>query len=477
MSVLGFQLRPRYAKAPAATQYPAMADAEARAARDSGELEQTEMYSTLAAKYATSDLIYMCVTRLAEMTAMQAHKLRLFNSASPRDPVTDVPEEEVSEHPFLELWRRPNPWQSSFDFLEAHSIMLNLGGNVYWHVDDGQRASAESASGEIKAIIDLTGQPAALWQLRPDRVTIKTDAVEYIKGYVQEINGEKTLFLSRAVRHFKRFHPLQDFTGLSPVVPAQYAALSDVAAQVTNYALFKNSMRLSGIVQSDRDTVDPAQVKLMEDMLLKKYTGDPSKAHQLAFLWSNFKYIELGMNMRDAEFTEGAKLNRMRIFGVFGVHPAVVLSEDINRANAQVGEYMTLKFTVEPMLARLAAGLSPLLNAYADGFGDADAVTGKKAGALGDPRLEAHFVGVVPQDDTTDAAVSASRASATKALVEALGPEEGVAEAIRQGLISEDVLAENVPMPSAQPSPFGGGGNVDPRLAAVARGLTTEQYP
>src|SRR3989304_440114 len=109
---------------------------------------------------------------------------------------------------------------------------------------------------------------------------------------------------SAAVKHFKRFDPLQDYTGLSPIQAADAAVSSDIAAQLSNRALFKNAMRLSGIVETDRDEVDPEQVKLMKKYLREEYSGDPEKAHQVAFLWSAFKYKEMGMTMRDAEFVE-----------------------------------------------------------------------------------------------------------------------------------------------------------------------------
>jgi len=402
-----------------------------------GELSEPTLYSAQAERYSRSDLVYMCVNRVAQMAAMNAHRLQLFNPDSPRDDETGIPTERITDHPFLKLWSQPNAWDSQFEFTEGTAVTLQLAGNSYWHIDDGEPARMEGS----KKWVYLENEPLALWGMRPDRVWIEADKQKYISAYRYEVAGENIYVSPRAVRHHKYFHPLRDMEGMSPLEAANFASASDIASQKSNYYLFRNGLRLSAVVESDRETIDPQQMQLMEKMFLERYTGSPEKAYQVAFLWSAFKLRELGMNMRDAEFIEGSKMNRMRIFGVFGVHPAVVLAEDVNLANANVGEYVTLKYTVAPLLTRIASEITPmLLPEERNGLG-----LWKDA-----PAAEAHFVGVVPQDREGEAKVADSKANATQKLVQALGPEEGVAEAKRLGVLSEDVdPAKVVPMGGA----------------------------
>ena len=388
---------------------------------DVGSVDSFELESE---RYLRSDLVYIAINRIALMCAQQNRKLKLFNPQSPRNPKTGVPQEEILEHPFLDVWHQPNAWDSTFEFLEGTAINLLISGNAYWHLDDGSEALPTANNREQR--VSLTGPPVAMWSVRPDRVKVVTDAKEYISAYKITVGDMSTLLDSKSIRHFKFYHPTQDFVGMSPMEPSNYASASDIQSQKSNFALYRNALRLSAVVESDMEEVDQEQVDLMEKYINERFTGDPEKSHQVAFLWSQFKMKELGMTMRDAEFVESSKMNRMRIFGVFGVHPAVVLSEDINLANALVGEYVTLKFTIAPMLQRIADDISPAL------------------GLWGGPPAEAHFVDVVPQDQDLLSKVALANAQAVQALVFSFGLEQGVAEAKRQGLVSQDVEISEV---------------------------------
>lgn len=392
-----------------------------------GELSDPSLYANQAKRYSRSDLVYMCVNRIAEMCALNAHRLMLFNPESERDPETDLPSEKIEDHPFMELWRRPNTWMSRFEFVEATTIGLQLNGNVYWHVDDGEKPKIKDG----KKLIDLEKDPLNLWIIRPDRLKIKPSKEEYIQGYLYEAAGEQIMFSASAIRHHKRFHPAKDFEGLSPLEAANLASASDVAAQKSNFALHMNGMRLSMVVESERKSIDLDQMKLMEKMLLERYTGNPDKAHQVAFLWEDFKIRELGLSPRDAEFIESGRMNRMKVLGVFGVHPGLLFSEDVNLANAKIAEAVTLKFTVAPILSRLAGEITSMLCGENRLYKDAQEV-------------EAHFVGVVKTDKQSDAQVAVIKSEALERLVRSLGPEEGIKEAKRQGLISQEVSEGSV---------------------------------
>ena len=438
MGILGWRARGGKADLPMSrpTFAESLPDKQSYASED---LTDPVAYQHQAERYSRSDLVYMCIRRVSDMAAGYSKHLHLFDPTGSLDPVTMLPEEEIEGHPFAALWDKPNAWMSSFDFTEAVVTNLLLNGNAYIHLDDGAEPKKDN-QGVLN--VGVENEPIAMWVLRPDRIRPVPDKKSSISGYQYEVDGNKVLFQPISILHIKLFHPMRDYEGMSPIEAANNASLSDIQAQRTNLAVFKNSMRLSAVVESEQDRVDPEQVKLMKKYLLETYTGDPDKAHQVAFLWSQFKLRELGMNMRDAEFIEGQKLNRMRIFGVFGVHPGIVLSEDVNMANAKVGEYTTLKYTVGPMLERVANGITRMAgNVYA-----------------GQPLVEAHFVGIVPEDDAAHANIALTQAQATQALIMALGPEEGIKEAVRQGLVDDDVDASAVPNPAQTPfGPFPAG--------------------
>jgi len=166
--------------------------------------------------------------------------------------------------------------------------------------------------------------------------------------------------------------------------------------------------------------MDPDQVKLMEKLFKENYVGDVDKMHQVAFLWSGFKWKEMGLSQKDAEFIEGRKMNWRDIAGIYGVNPALVYPEGANRATAQVAEYLFARYTMAPKLTRIAEKVNKdVMPLYGDGFTFA-------------------FVDVVPRDVVEDAAVKRDNATAVLQLVRALGAEQGLDEAKRQGLVTDE---------------------------------------
>jgi HK97 family phage portal protein len=296
-------------------------------------------YARQAEYYRRAPSMYAAVSLLAEAAAMT--EMAVF-AGSEKDA------ERIYNHPVLDLLRRPAPnmeWLSLDKFTVIESIVssLRLAGNTYLYM--GGRSSPKRP-------------PTMLLPLRPDRITpvgSNTDGVVY---YLYAVGGKEFPILTEDVIHLRTFNPLNDFAGLSPIEPASYALSADVAAQRHNLATFKNSARISGVVESDKETVKPDQKEMMERYWQDTYTGNPDKAGQLAFLWDGFKFKDLGMNLRDAEYIQGRKMNRQDSFLTQRVHPALLMAEDVNRANAQTGEYLFAKYTLLPMLTRLIARLN-----------------------------------------------------------------------------------------------------------------------
>ena len=375
------------------------------------------IYANQANRYITSPAFYAGVNRIAEAGAMTEFKV----FAGPAKDAAERP-----DHPFLALLKRPASnmeWLSLDRFTLIESILGSLAvtGNSYLYL--GGRSAP-------------TQPPTMLLPLRPDRLTVLPDKKAGVKGYEYTIGYEKWQIAVADVIHIRRWHPLNDFVGLSQAEPANYALATDLASQQHNFAVFKNGARFSTVIESDAPHVDPAEKELMERYWTEMYTGDPLKAHQVAFLWGGFKAKDFGMNLRDAEYSEGRRLNRMDILMVLGIHPALLLAEDVNLANAKTAEYLFAKYTLSPLatriLARLNAEALPLYGGTA----------------------ELRAPGLVPRDDVYDAQVAQTKATALGLLIKALGEKEGIKEAKRQQLVSAEVPEpKEEPEPAPKPAP------------------------
>lgn len=325
----------------------------------SAELADPSIYANQAARYQKSWLCYACVRLIAESGARAKFQVSKNKNGEA---------EAIADHPLVELLHHPNPFTSQFELFESTLASLELTGNAYWylHLEDG------------------ADQPSQIWVMRPDRTQPIPDKDKFISGYKYSVNMAKPVtFKPEEIVHFKRYHPLKDYEGLSPIEAANYAMATDIAAETSSQSFYENAMRVSAVLESEREQVDPRQRRMIERYFKDTYTN-PKEAYKPLFLWGGWKYQQLSMTPRDAEYVEGRKLNRTAIFAVYGVHPGLVLAEDVNLANALVAERVFAQFTMQPKLSRIAQRVNlEVMPLYGD-------------------EAEFGFVDVVPRDNEFD---------------------------------------------------------------------------
>lgn len=165
-----------------------------------------------AETYRYSPWVYVAVNRIAEAAALVP--LRVYHRRG--EELTGV-----TRHPLEDLLDAPNPHLSRFELFEQTLGMLELTGNAYWFLTG-----------------DVHGRPAQIWPLRPDRVSIVPDPVHKIRGYVYEVDGQRIPLEAVEVVHFKRWHPANDYYGLSALEAARLAISSDRAMAEWNHNTF-----------------------------------------------------------------------------------------------------------------------------------------------------------------------------------------------------------------------------------------------
>jgi hypothetical protein len=414
------------------------------------DLPAADSYVKAAERYTESDLIYMCVKKLADISS--SCELALFDPNGERDPLTGMPLETArlkrEEHPFYTLWERPNRFDSRADFIEAMvtTLLLSPKGS-FTHLDDGRRPRGLPGGRRIS----LKGEPVAMWWLIPESITVVPDAERFISEYRFNMGGERTIFEPDAIMRVTEFNPLNRYNSLGRVRPANLASAADIASQMSAHAMFKNAFRPSAIIESDRAEIDETELDLMERLWEARMKG-VGNWHKMFPLWAGFKIREWGFSPRESESVPQARLNRVRVFGVIGVHPGLVFSEDVNWATAKVAEHVTRAWTVAPLLEKIAGEITSILPHWP-----------------GAPPAEAHFVNVVPVDKEIQArieslrgAAAASRSRAIKTLIESLGPESGFFVAKSWGVLPGDTPTPPPAGPSSSFSTPDGGRDEKP---------------
>jgi HK97 family phage portal protein len=219
-------------------------------------------------------------------------------------------EKEIEEHELLDLLDKPNEFQSKAEFIEAYISYLLIAGNSY---------------------IDMVGpntdtnpnsQPTELWNLRPDRVQIKPDAMDYIAGYTYTTNGIPIFRDKRQVSHIKYFHPTDDFYGLSPIEVAARGIDNANAATTWNNALMNNGARPSGAFVTEQYLQDHQYDRMKEEMEVN--IKGASNAGKPLILEGGVKWEEMSLSPRDLDFVNSRKMSTLEICAAFRVPPEIV---------------------------------------------------------------------------------------------------------------------------------------------------------
>lgn len=266
-----------------------------------------------------------------------------------------VKEETVAEenHEFELLLRRPNPLQSRFELLESTISYHALTGNAYWWLN---RANEKA-------------QPDEIWVIPPHRITPIPDGRLYLRGYMYESDeGEKIPLEPYEIVHFKRFHPLNSFVGLSPIEALATIAQGDLAMQKWNTNYFgRDNAKIPGALAFADSIEDDAWKKLKADVTAQ-HGGTERRLMMLRNAGKGgVQWIGMSMSQRDMEFLAGRTFNKEEIFSIYAPGYASMLAVNATEANSKAGKATFMEMAVWPQLASLAEKITnDLLPVYGD---------------------------------------------------------------------------------------------------------------
>jgi HK97 family phage portal protein len=275
--------------------------------------------------YQQSPWVYVAVNRISEAAALVP--LRVFH-ASAHGRV------EAPDHPLTRLLAAPNPHLSRFELIEQTVGALELTGNAFWYL-----------------AADAQGRPAEIWPLPPDRVSVVPDPLRYLRGYVYELDGLRLPLEPEEIVHFRRWHPANDYYGLSALEAARLAVTSDRAMAEWNYATFGRDNGVPAGIVSIREFVSDADFERIQRDWKASYGGTQRRT---AFLrGGGIEWHDIGLSHQDLDFLKGREAHRDEILQIFGV-PTGLISDNATEANATVAERLFIERTLYPKLVRIA---------------------------------------------------------------------------------------------------------------------------
>jgi HK97 family phage portal protein len=328
---------------------------------------------------SNSGTVYTIVSRIADSTASCNWGMETVPTAKQPEP------QPLPEHPILGILNKPNDFMSGRDLLEAVQQHVELTGEGYMVVYRGK----------------YTNMPIELWPVRPDRMTPVpgSDGV-FLRGWIYTgPDGEKIPLDVGDVIQIKLPNPLDPYRGLGALQSVLIDIDSAKLAAEWNRNFFLNSAEPGGIIEVE-EALSDSEWSSMVARWREQHQG-VAQAHRVAIIEKG-KWKDRSYSLKDMEFSALRQLPREIIREAFG-YPKAMLGavDDVNRANAEAGEYVFSRWVLVPRLERLRGVLnSRLLPMF---------------GPLGEG-VQFCYESPVPEDEAAENAALASKVSAYVAL-------------------------------------------------------------
>jgi len=257
-------------------------------------------------------------------------------------------DDEISEHPLLDLIARPSPDQTTADFLESWYGFLLVAGNAY-----------------VEAV-GLSGRLRELHVLRPDRMKVIPGPDGWPEAFEYSAAGRSVRFEAepvaavRPVLHVRLFHPDNDHYGMSPIEAAANAIDIHNAAGSWNKALLDNAARPSGalVYAAASGNLTGEQYARLKSELEDSYQGARNAGRPL-LLEGGLDWKALSLSPKDMDFVEAKHAAAREIALALGVPPMLLgIPGDNTYSNYQEAQRAFWRGTVLPLIARMTKAFS-----------------------------------------------------------------------------------------------------------------------
>ena len=244
---------------------------------------------------------------------------------------------EVVDHPFLELMENINPYSNAFDFMELMSINMDIMGNAYWYV-----------------VKNAMGTPVELWSIPPQWMYVVADKEKFIKGYLfhkpGNLTGEGVPFETDEIIHFKYPSINNIYYGVSPLGAVSDSYNLQVNIDRYDIAFFSNMTRPDGVLTSEGTVSDTVFEKIKKQF--KQRNSGVNKARSIIVLEGNVKWQQTSHAPTEIGLKDANRDVMEKMAAAFDVPLSKLITENVNKSNAEAGQTDLLRDGVEPRLTR-----------------------------------------------------------------------------------------------------------------------------
>jgi HK97 family phage portal protein len=236
----------------------------------------------------------------------------------------------AKDHPAMELFLTPNPWQTSMEFFEMMQGHLELRGNAY----------ALKVPGNGRAIDQLI-------PLHPDRVRVYLLPDNRLRYEVTAYStGQIDRYAQDEILHFKAWS-FDGIMGISTVSAMAEVIGKGLAVQEHASRYFRNNA-IPGMTIETVKLTDEATKELKES-LEEGFSGENS--FKAMILPPGMKANALGLTNKDSQLIESAAASRLEICAAWRVPPHKI--GDLSRGTFSNIEQQNIEFATDCMRPRI----------------------------------------------------------------------------------------------------------------------------
>lgn len=254
--------------------------------------------------------VYKCVTliyRRAISVPMKLHKER------------GDKDEEIKQHPFIDLMQKPNPHMTGRDLKATTFMHKDLAGMAFWLM-----------------VFNGLGRPAEIWPLQVanfNRFLFNEAGTEFMGYEFRSDMGKMITYSPEEIVYFRYPHPLYMFEGASPIQAMAFAYDTDLAIRTYQRRFFQNSARPDVMLETEQK-IDPADAKRIL-MALKAAHQGVDKSWEPAIMDQGLKANVLSVAAKDFEFAKLAGWTKEDILEAYNVPEGKLGTvKNVNKANA-----------------------------------------------------------------------------------------------------------------------------------------------
>lgn len=252
-----------------------------------------------------------------------------------------------AHHPATALWTKPNPFMTRRFFMYVQQLWQETCGGCYWLLCE---AGEDPSPFKRKVTCDLE-----LWPIRSDKLIPVKDPDKYLLGYLYVRGIEKIPLPISAVFPIGYPDPTDLFRFSGPLGASAVDLESEKLAAQYIRNVFYNNGEPGGVVQFDTPLTD-IEFEAFVTRWREQHQG-VSNARRVAIIEGG-KWESVAQSNAELQYIDLRKFTREEVMFARAMPFAVMVTQDVNLANADAGMKLYYSDTVRPPLELAAEALN-----------------------------------------------------------------------------------------------------------------------